>query len=267
METTTHNLYNNTIEILHNPKGRPRYKIKGKKVHPMSVSQIAQTTDKSAILMPWQLKIIKNYLNDYITALEKETITKPEIIELAEKAVSEPDRIKNDSGTLGTAVHDWLSEFALSKIEGKKEIPELPEDVRGQRCISGFLQWYNKQKKKVKFVETESVIYSKRYNYVGRLDTIAYVDKTLMLWDYKTSNGLYPSCLTQIVGYIEAKNEEWKAIGDPRRITKGLLFHLDKKTWEFKEPIVIENIPELAKAFRYALRLSIAEKKMIKQLK
>ncbi len=61
---------------------------------------------------------------------------------------------------------------------------------------------------KVKFVSTERIVYSKKHDYIGKMDAEAMVDGKRVLVDFKTSSGLYNSVRMQTAAYQKADEEE-----------------------------------------------------------
>jgi ATP-dependent exoDNAse (exonuclease V) beta subunit len=87
-------------------------------------------------------------------------------------------------------------------------MPAMPKDDEIKNAYLAFRQW--EKEHKVKFIATEQLVYSKKYNFVGTLDCIAEVDGEYCLIDFKSSNGIYWDMILQVSGYGIAHEEETK---------------------------------------------------------
>jgi hypothetical protein len=73
-----------------------------------------------------------------------------------------------------------------------------------------FLKWVDENK--IKFISSEQIIYSKKYNYVGIMDCKFTMGKEkhkiVHAGDFKTSKAIYPEYRYQVAGYQGADEEE-----------------------------------------------------------
>ena len=257
VEKTIHLLYSGKVKVIFDPTKRPRYTVRigRKKLKPLSVSEIANTADKSFVLMPWAKKVTRRYFTDAMILLG-ENPTRDIVLRIFEEAMDLPEKEKKEAGDTGNAVHEFLHQFARAKID-RTEAPALPDDRKVRKCIKGFLAWYKAHK--VVFVEAERVVYSLEHGYVGTLDVVARVDGVLTLLDYKTAEHVYPSFLCQIAGYWSARQEEGM------KIKQAILLHFDKNTGMHR-PIVVKRLEKLWPAFESALKFRKEEKSLRKLL-
>src|SRR3990167_3128262 len=156
------------------------------------ITTIGNIKDKSGPLKYWVAKIMARFL---CSILDKRGITKYDV---DEAKILHTKHLK-EAGTIGTKIHDWIEEY----IKGKK--PEMPEEKNIIIGVNGFLDWVKKIK--VKFIESEILVYSKQYDFSGRLDAIAIIDGKRYLIDYKTGTGLYNDVLLQTAAYTAAYQE------------------------------------------------------------
>lgn len=166
----------------------------GKKKRLSGVTTYCGVLDKSQALLPWAVRTTIEYVRDHLDDLKKDPT---EILELARQ---EADKQKNLAAELGKAIHAWVESHI------KDEEPEMPEDPRVLTGVNAFLSWVSENK--VKFLESEKVVYSKKYNYVGTLDIKAKVNGKLCLLDIKTGNGIYAEAYMQTAAYVQADAEE-----------------------------------------------------------
>jgi len=101
--------------------------------------------------------------------------------------------------------------------------------------INAFLDWYNGNE--VTPIEIEKVVYSQRYDYVGKTDLIAKVNGKLLLCDYKTGKGIYSEAYYQNAAYWQAYQEEMQS-----SIEGGLLLHFDKETGAFATQEITSHV-------------------------
>lgn len=154
-------------------------------VRATGVTTYLNVIDKPALKF-WVAKIMHKFLNGILT---QRAITLFDI----DEAKGLHTKFKDEAATTGTKVHDWIERFV------KGENPSMPEEDNVTRGVTAFLDWVTKHK--VKFLESEKVIYSKKYGFCGTVDAIAKVDGKICLVDYKTSTGLYDGVMLQTAAY------------------------------------------------------------------
>jgi len=209
-----------------------------------SVTQITGIIDKSSALMGWVAKLIGEYLRQ-----EKAKGNNILTDELIDTALREYRRVQKEARDVGKEIHKWISDWIL----GKK--PPMPEDLQIVNGITAFLKF--QKENGLKWVDSERPVYSKKWNYAGFLDAIAQKGKDRILIDFKSSNGIYPEMIFQVMGYKIAWEEEMQ-----KKIHKAMILRFGKETGEFEtRELKIEKEDE--KAF---LGLLEAAKKL-KQLK
>src|SRR3990167_4684173 len=161
-------LYGGKVSLEFYPDGHT-YWVDGKRV--ISVTSIIGVLDKSRALIPWAVGEFTNYLRNYVgQELTEEHITNG----------SKQHTIKKEmAASIGDDVHAWIEEF----VKKNKKL-DMPERRESQIGVNAFLDWVNENK--VKFISSERVIYSKKYDYIGKMDIEANVNGKLCLIDIKT---------------------------------------------------------------------------------
>jgi len=210
-----------------------------------SVTKATGILDKPA-LIPWAVSEMEKRI--LLTFNQGKKITNYDI-SLAKNAWREK---RDDSADKGKIIHDLASktiDFHLGKLKKMPKIPKIQEVENGYLA---FLQWVNKHK--VKFIETELLVYSKKNDFVGTLDCIAEVDGKYCLIDFKTGNGIYWEMLLQVSGYAIAHEEESKKKFDSCWIVR---FGKDTADFECKE---FKATPKLRKGFLSCLYLAQLKK-------
>jgi len=137
--------------------------------------------------------------------------------DIAIEAVIQNDIAKDEAVDIGKEMHDWLEKYVKFKLKkaGYSSMPEMPTIPEAITGVTGFLAW-EKERDSVKYISSERMVYSKKYDYMGTLDLEAIVDGIYCLVDFKSSNGLYNSVRMQTASYVEADQEERK-----KKVYKG----------------------------------------------
>lgn len=172
-----------------------------------SVTGVTGLKDKSGALVPWsQEESAKSLIYDIESGVK---ITEEEVV----KAAFASDRAKEKAANIGTEIHDWCEHYIKHKL-GKNSMPEMPENEAVVKGITSFLQWESENK--VKFLWAEKVLYSRKYDFMGKADFAAIVNGDKCICDLKTGNGLYKEVRLQLAAYRAADEEETKEKYDGR---------------------------------------------------
>lgn len=193
------------------------------------------------LLIPWACKEMGKYL---VEILENGGVLTEGEVNKAKTAW----RTKRDkSAEKGTIIHDLAHEYIKFKLGLTKKMPAMPKDEEIVNAFIAFRDWENKHK--VKFIATEQLVYSKKYNFVGTLDCIAEVDGEYCLVDFKSGNGIYGEMIYQVSGYGIAHEEENRKLFDRNWIVR---FGKDNAEFSVKS---FKTDPRLIKGFLSCLYL------------
>lgn len=173
-------------------EGSHQYWINGKRK--TGVTTYIGIMDKSRPLMIWATGLCRDALLGLIDA--KQTIDQDAIV----KASNLYDEKKDEAASIGTEVHNWIEAYI------KGENPGMPDTKEAQIGVNAFLDWVSANK--VKFLSSERVVYSKKHDFIGKMDIEARVNGKLALIDIKTSNDLYNTYRMQTAAYVKADEEE-----------------------------------------------------------
>lgn len=248
-ETKQIKLYDGEVDIIFYPKSH-RYKLKDQKGFITSVSSVLRVLSKSDALIYWAVNQGRDYLLDLLK--KGEPINEGAIIE----ASRQHRKKKDEAADIGTQVHDWVNRY----IQG--ENPRIPENKKVKNGVIAFLDWTKREK--VEFIESEQVVYSKQFNYVGTFDSTAHINNEYAIIDVKTSKDIYAEMLIQLAAYYWAYGEE-KEMGKLgiNPITKGIIAHFDKETGNFKTvELSIDALLLCFNIFKNALEIKNSEKKL-----
>jgi len=199
-------LYNGEVEVFFFPKSH-RYKLDKKRIP--SVTGILWVIDK-----PWLVPRAVNCMKEYL--LQLDYITKDDIFEASKQYTQK----KKDAADTWIIIHDWIHEYITNQN------PEIPEEFECKNWILWFLDW--KEEHNVEFIESEKLVYSKKYNYVWHVDAICKIDWDVYLVDFKSSKSVYPAYHLQNAWYwIWIEEELWLDV------KWTWILHFNKETWEF----------------------------------
>lgn len=198
-------LYGGKVIVRFHENGHMYYVSKdgGKKfVRKGGVTGIIGIMDKSTALGKWQQGMTLDFLLDSLGSGKK--IDEEKAIE----AVIQHEIFVEKAADIGKEIHGWCEAYVRHQLKQKgfekmPGIPNFPEAVIG---VNSFLAWIDEHK--VKFVSTERVVYSLKYDYLGQMDFEAIVDGSHCMGDFKSSNGLYPTVRMQTAAYACADMEE-----------------------------------------------------------
>lgn len=216
--------------------------------------------DKSMFLIPWAAKVMGIKLlrttpyEEDIEGKYVKSILWTEFEDLVHAAKSAHKDILEDAADVGAEAHAWIEKsirHAIAFTEGvvEKLVEECPSDERAIKCGEAALDWMKKHK--VRWIKTESVVYSRNHKYAGTLDGLAEVNGILSIVDWKSSNALRIEYLLQTAAYLWAIEEEYE-YGIPDR----WILRLGKEDGKF-EPWHLgpETIDEDFEAFKLCLTL------------
>lgn len=134
------------------------------------------------------------------------------------------DRLE-EAGNIGKIAHGCIEDsirYALEHDPEKivRELHSIPTEDKAKSCAEAAFSWMCQHH--VRWLATERLVYSKKYEYTGTLDGVAYVNSCqdpsccaevfkdrLSLIDWKTSNALRLDYLLQTSAYLHALVEEF----------------------------------------------------------
>jgi len=145
-------------------------------------------------LINWAVSITIDYIKNNLNKIDQEPA------KLLADAKAEAERVKRESADIGKEIHAWI------ELHIKGETPEIPVEENIKRGVISFLDWESQHK--VEYLESEKIVYSKQYNYIGTLDITAKIDGKIYLLDLKTGNAIWQEHHAQVAAYMMADIEE-----------------------------------------------------------
>ena len=230
------------------------------------VTSACGIVDKSSALMQWSANQATEYIakafREY-TATPVGAFTMPGVAAIdanlldgwLEKARFAHKDYKENAGEIGKVAHAWLEDFIQGSIrlnrlvcpEGQGPYPDNEQSRNG--CIAA-LDWMRKHN--VRWIHTERKIYSRKYEYAGTTDGLAYIsscgdadccghwvkrdgrwarealhfENVLAVIDWKTSNMLHTSYHWQTAAYMVAVEEEIGVLSNHPELTDPIMYRI-----------------------------------------
>jgi hypothetical protein len=192
--------------------------------------------DKSPALVSWATELAGTHLLDLLES--GKVITAGDIA----KSIGLHAEKKEEAADIGTKTHEWCEYFIKHKLGrvGFEKEPELPTNQAMLLGVDSFLEFITQRK--VEFISSERIVYSRKHQYIGTMDFEAIVDGKLSVGDFKTSNGLYNSVFMQMSAYQFAAEEEAEFLGNPIKYENRYAVRLAKETeQEYSDRMIKKN--------------------------
>lgn len=192
IETTS--LYNGDIELeFDSSKHQYRVLKNGRRFKVPSVTSVCGVLAKPALIQ-WAANTSVDLCKGAISpGVEYSETYLQEVWNAARKASS---GIKGTAASRGTAIHRAIES---SYRGGDGDSGTLPEVEAVRNCLDEL---------KIRVLEVERKVYSRRYRYSGTLDLLGSTEAGLVLVDFKTSKAVYPEFRLQTAAYVAAYQEE-----------------------------------------------------------
>ena len=200
-------LYGGEIVVSFNPDAkRNRYTVTdcGAKIKPAppSVTTICGLADfgKSTALSAWSVNMCLEVLRERIKA---DQIHGAQFLEEAfADAKANYRNVKKKAADVGTLAHFALERWFANDPHFAPPLAGTP--VRA--CFDGAVNWWNSHA--IKNVSTETVVYSRKHEFIGTFDNLSEIGGVLSLLDYKSSKHVYATFVAQLAAYVLAYEEE-----------------------------------------------------------
>ncbi len=197
-------LYGGEVVVKFDPNAkRDRYKVTdgGEKVKPPSVTTITNLKDKSSPLMKWAVNCAISICREKV--LPDQIHGQQFLEDVWKEATENYSTVRKKAADVGTQVHYSLERYF-------KDPPEVfAPPLAGTPVRARFdeaIKWFNARP--IKNICTESVVYSRKHNYIGTLDNLSKVSNVLTLVDFKAAKSVYSTYIFQAAAYIMAHAEE-----------------------------------------------------------
>lgn len=233
------------------------YEVEGVKMP--SVTTILNVISKPALQF-WYVKMALEYIRQNHGRINEITVG-----DILKEARKKPDELKEEAANIGSLVHWQLEKLVKSMIETKqsfqvdvdhfdfsgltsryaKPVDEILEKV--VNSTKAFVKWAAS----VKFepIESELMVYSRRWHYAGTLDCVAKINGKLAVIDFKSSKSYWPEMDLQVSAYRQAYQEM-----TGRKPKEAWILRLGKEDGEF-EAIQVKSLAKSMRAFKGAYEL------------
>ena len=179
------------------------------------------TTENDQVYLPSVTWILNSYPKDIIFNKW-----------LANHGWEESEKIKEEAMDRGSKVHNAIEDMLhgakltyATPYYSQRSQENVPlNDNEWKHLISFTNAWNDLQSR---LVVTEREVYSLKYGYGGTVDAILEQNGMLIVADWKTSSGIYPTYTMQIAAYIRAIEEmvpELKGV-----ITEGIIIRTNTR--------------------------------------
>lgn len=191
----TYSLYGGQVDLFFNPI-KHQYRANGEYCN--GVTTALSIIDKPQ-LMYWAANMAVEHIQNLWTpdrAFDEVFITNA--LRDAKKAHTVK---KMKAADVGTLAHRWIEAWCNAQI-----LPD-PTNREVLNAVNAFKKFIKEHDFRPLIAERQ--VYSRKYNFAGTLDNIAYFEGKLVISDNKTSSGIYESMFAQMGGYDVAITEEF----------------------------------------------------------
>ena len=167
---------------------------------------------------------------------------------------NDPKKVLTEAGDVGTAVHLMIEAYIRGCITGTYKEPDLGDFTPNQldmarMAYKGFQDWDRQHE--LEYIGSEVKIVHQKLEYGGTIDILARQNGKLWLIDPKSSKGIFPEYMIQVVAYAEAFEH-----ANNEKVDQIVLLHLNKKNGEFSPLRLSRQRREAAwKVFKHLLEL------------
>ena len=208
-----------------------------------SVSEVIDVGAKPW-LAPWKLREMRKRLMK--TWKPGQPYAREEIDQQLEEAAAAADEKSKGALVIGKAAHTWIEAYVrIRPMLGSLQFPMDELDPEARSSVEAFLGW--EAAHHVRWLASEQILGSRKYQYAGTTDFVAFVDDLLTLGDFKTSDRFSMEYALQLSGYQLAIEE-----CDPGRqypIRQRLIVRLPKDDAPFQAWTVQTDPEEDAREF------------------
>lgn len=219
------------------------------------VTTILDQMSKPALIQ-WAANMASEYAIDTIEKIKNGGLTFEDVLQMdirtfAREAKTAHKEKLEEAGDIGTRVHKIAENIFKNMMGAKKEGKsgdieinvEIDEDVKNP--VNALLAWIEQHR--IDPMMVEEIVMSESFGgYIGRPDTVSFVDDKLYLIDVKTSKAVFNGFPQQVAAYDHAFSE-----GSRGYSTDGTaILRLDKETgYPFFHPFTKEQTADYLQEF------------------
>lgn len=177
---------------------------------------------------------------------------------------------KDKACSVGKIAHAMIDADIHERVWAPEpgDLPDLIE--KAQRALGMWLKW--KSQTRFRPIFTETPLVSEEFRFGGTPDGAAFVGDEVVLYDLKSSNGIYQDHLLQVGAYRRLVNDDAsrpnggvldEALDDERDVTGGMIIRVGKDAPTFATQYWDASTMDLAFAgFHAALKFYELDKKL-----
>lgn len=218
-------MYGGEVEMVYYPDSH-QYRVNGKRLS--SVSSIVGYSNSADGLINWAVGQVIGMMRSELEKTNAVEFHKEQVKMMVDEAQNEWERSRDKAANLGDYIHALLQGLPY---EAEGGIPEEWQRA-GERALKQFARW--KERTGYESTDVERIVYSRKYNFAGRLDDIGHSKSGRHMLDYKTGS-VRIKAYAQLAGYGLAWEEEFPE--DP--VKRMTIVDIDKETGA----IEFHNVP------------------------
>ena len=173
------------------------YWLDGKRM--TGVTTILNSVLAKPALISWASNMAVDYVKEHAKPSIDLHYDYTQLLAILEEARTAYAKKRDKAADTGTLAHAEVEKYIKTgnwTPTGTKQIDDM---------VMLFIVWA--QKEKVKFLESEKVVWSKKYFYGGKFDFLCEINGKIYLGDYKTGNSIYKEMQFQTAAYRLALEE------------------------------------------------------------
>jgi len=104
----------------------------------------------------------------------------------------------DEKAAIGTLTHQMIADYLQRKETDTSEYSKVQID-QAENAVLSFLEW--EKTHHIELVLIEEPMVSELYKFGGTIDCLGQMNGSLCLLDFKTSSGIFPEMMIQVVAY------------------------------------------------------------------
>ena len=157
-----------------------------------------QVTNRSRAHIPYKLKdgTLVPGVTTFLSVLNK-----PALVKWANNlGLQGIDSTKyvDEKAAIGTLAHRMIADYLRGEETDTNEYSKVQID-QAENAVLAFFEW--EKTHPIKPILIEEGMVSEKYRFGGTIDCLGQINGKLCLFDFKTSRGIFPEMLIQVVAY------------------------------------------------------------------
>jgi len=162
----------------------------------------------------------------------------------------------DDKAAIGTLAHQMIADH-LRKQETDTSDYTAKQIDKAENSLLSYFEW--EKSHTIEVILVEKPLVSEIYRFGGSIDSLVWLDGLLTLPDIKTSKGIYPEMLTQVVAYLQLVMESVYGLDDT---PKGMIIRVGRDETEGFETKQVTHVEERWELFKHCLEIYNLQKEL-----